>query len=153
MQLRNFPIIVLVLFSLVAACQGPPRPDLQRLYALQSHESIQQPPVVVIHGSMGARLSKSATGREIWTGSVFRILFGNYAELKLDIDPDTLTPGIMLGTGWTYLISGHTKESVDHYTTSKKEKPRQQSVTGAFRDSVIGGQMARTFSAAGPFSP
>ncbi len=106
MQLRNVPIIVLVL--LVAACQGPPRPDLQRLYALQSHDSVQQPPVVVIHGSMGARLSKSATGREIWPGSVFRILFGNYAELALDIDPDTLTPlaSDLLPSGITDQIAG-----------------------------------------------
>ncbi len=108
MQLRNFSIIVLVLFSLVAACQGPPRPDLQRLYALQSDDSIQQPPVVVIHGSMGARLSASATGRETWTGSMFRILFGNYTELTLDIDPDTLTPmaSDLLPSGITDQIAG-----------------------------------------------
>ncbi len=110
MQLRNFPLIVLVLLTLaiVTACHSPPRPDLQRLYALQSDESIQQPPVVVIHGSMGARLSKSATGREIWTGSVFRILFGNYAELKLDIDPATLSPlpSDLLPSGITDQIAG-----------------------------------------------
>ncbi len=108
MQHRNLLILGLALPLLVAGCLSPTRPDLRRLYALQSDDSVQQPPVVVIHGSMGARLSKGANGREFWPGSIFRILFSDYPELALDIDADTLAPrkGDVLPSGITDQIAG-----------------------------------------------
>lgn len=53
---------------------------------------MQQPPVIVIHGALGGRLYDSAAGREVWPGGLFSVLFGNYADLRLEIDPDTLKP-------------------------------------------------------------
>ncbi|MEM1262882.1 MAG: alpha/beta fold hydrolase [Pseudomonadota bacterium] len=50
-----------------------------------------QPPVVIVHGALGSRLDDS-DGREHWPGSLRRIAFGDYRELRLDIDPATLQP-------------------------------------------------------------
>lgn len=85
-------IVAIILMVLVAACASAPRPDLARLYALQTNSEIQQPPVIVIHGLMGARLSPRSGGKEVWTGSLLRLLFHDYAEVALDIDPKTLEP-------------------------------------------------------------
>lgn len=75
---------------LLASCAQPPRPDLGRLYAMQAHPL--QPPVVLIHGLLGSRLARVADGREVWPGSTWKLLFNDYSELALDIDPDTLEP-------------------------------------------------------------
>ncbi len=66
------------------------RPDLQRLY--RESRPVQQPPVILIHGLFGARLSDTASGKEIWFGNIGRLVFSNYAELALEIDPVTLEP-------------------------------------------------------------
>ncbi len=69
-----------------AACTSQESaPDLERLYAMQSGKA-DQPPLVLVHGYMGARLVEPDTGREIWpgTGKV------DYGGLALQIDPQTL---------------------------------------------------------------
>lgn len=67
------------------------RPDLHRLY-MQSMHVVDQPPVVFIHGVMGSKLRNSKTGEEVWPGSLERILFSNYSDVALKINPDTLKP-------------------------------------------------------------
>ena len=74
----------------LAACAGP-APDLQRLYSMQSNPDIQ-PPVVLIPGALGSRLAHGETGREVWPGPVWKIMFADYSELALEIDPETLEP-------------------------------------------------------------
>jgi len=70
---------LLVLSVLLTACTGP-RPDLGRLYAMQANAD-GQPPVVVIHGMPGSRLVSRDAGREVWSGSTWKILFHDYRAL------------------------------------------------------------------------
>jgi len=76
---------------LLAACAASPKTDLKRLYAMQAGNP-DQPPVVVVHGTLGGRLQHSATGKEHWPGSLGNVLFSDYRTLRLEIDPDTLQP-------------------------------------------------------------
>jgi hypothetical protein len=80
---------VLLLMSLCAGCARMARPDLARLYAGTGSD---QPPLVLVHGVLGARLA-DATGRERWPGGLRRLAFSDYADLALPIDPDRLAPG------------------------------------------------------------
>ena len=67
------------------------KPDLQRLY-MQSMAIEDQPPVVFIHGILGSKLKDRMTGKELWFGSLWKLLFDEHEELALRIDPDTLAP-------------------------------------------------------------
>lgn len=84
---------VLLICLALSACSGTAiRPDLARLYGA-SRAATDQPPVVLIHGVLGARLREGSDGVETWPGSVRRLLFDNYEHLALEIDPDSLLPG------------------------------------------------------------
>ncbi len=92
MTKRALNIIWTITAALIlTACAASPKTDLRRLYATQAG-SLDQPPVVVIHGALGSRLEDSGTGKERWPGSFGAILFSDYRTLKLEIDPDTLLP-------------------------------------------------------------
>lgn len=65
-------------------------PDLRRLYAT-GMERDWVPPVVIVPGILGSRLRERKSGRELWPGSVFNLLF-SARSLALDIDPTTLEP-------------------------------------------------------------
>ena len=82
--------LAVILLGLLAGCTGA-RPDLARLYAHQA-ESTPRPPVILIPGALGSRLAVAETGREVWPGSMRRLLMADYAALALEIDPDTLEP-------------------------------------------------------------
>lgn len=73
-----------------AGCSASVRPDLERLYSPRA-TAAALPPLVVVHGVLGARLA-DAGGRERWPGPVTRLLWSDYADLALPIDPDTLRP-------------------------------------------------------------
>lgn len=75
---------------LLMACTTPQKPDLKRLYATDRQG--QQPPLVLIHGTFGARLRSLNTGKDYWPGTLLDILFSDYRKLALDIDPASLTP-------------------------------------------------------------
>jgi len=79
-----------VMVALLQACSPQTQPDLQRLY--QTGKNVQQPPVIVLHGIMGARLADQSSGDEFWPGTISRLAFSDYAELALNIDPETLEP-------------------------------------------------------------
>ena len=65
-------------------------PDLRRLYA-SGMERVQVPPVIIVPGILGSRLRERKSGRELWPGSIFNVLFSAHS-LALDIDPTTLEP-------------------------------------------------------------
>lgn len=81
---------MLVLAVSLLGCNESPRPDLKRLYQLSS--KTETAPVILIPGAFGSRLRDRVSGREVWPGPWWRILFSSYPELALDIDPQTNTP-------------------------------------------------------------
>lgn len=83
-------LVVLAAIVVLTGCASP-APDLQRLYSMQSNPDIQ-PPVVLIPGAFGSRLADAETGREVWPGPAWKLMFADYAELALGIDPETLEP-------------------------------------------------------------
>lgn len=84
--------LLIIAFSglLLNACDNP-RPDLKRLYR-SSSAGVDQPPVILVPGILGSRLRDRQSGREVWPGSLFDKLFGDFTALALDIDPATLEP-------------------------------------------------------------
>ncbi len=88
----NLPLRTIILLLIVAALAGCSfkRPDLERLYWESSQ--VAQPPVILIHGIFGARLSDRVSGKEVWPGSIPSLVFSDYKELALEIDPLTLEP-------------------------------------------------------------
>ena len=89
-ELRQGILFVIAAFFL-GSCGKIIQPDLTRLYAMQEG-SVEQPPVILIHGLMGGRLSDKQTGKEQWPGSFGKLLFSDYRDLALEIDPQTLEP-------------------------------------------------------------
>ncbi len=51
---------------------------------------VEQPPLILIPGIMGSRLRDKNSGTTVWPGPLSRILFHDYHDLALDIDPQTL---------------------------------------------------------------
>lgn len=98
---------VIVLLVLLTGCAPSTRPDLGALYAVETRNP-DQPPVILIHGLLGARLADADSGKELWPGSLKRILFSDYEELALEIDPRTLesAPSKLLVTGITDTAAG-----------------------------------------------
>lgn len=88
-------IRALLMISLTLIISGCSRyraaPDLDWLYAA-AREADNRPPLILMHGQLGARLVDQSTGKERWPGSLYRMLFSRYADLALTIDPETLTP-------------------------------------------------------------
>lgn len=92
-----------------------------------------QPPVVIIHGALGSRLTDGENDRELWPGSIRQIAFSNYRNLQLDIDPTTLQPRVssMQATGVAIRAGGvdfygrilDTLESAGGYTRSDIGEP------------------------------
>ncbi|MEM9057443.1 MAG: hypothetical protein AAGD86_08200, partial [Pseudomonadota bacterium] len=75
---------------LLSGCATTTLPDLKNLYA-PTAGGAEQPPVILIHGVMGSRLN-DPSGRELWPGSIPRLIFHQYTDLELAIDPETLEP-------------------------------------------------------------
>jgi pimeloyl-ACP methyl ester carboxylesterase len=89
------PWLMAAILVLTTACSHPPtRPDLRRLYQ-SANLMVEQPPLIVIPGIMGSRLRDRTTQSVVWPGGVWRIVFHDYRELALEIDPATLkgSPG------------------------------------------------------------
>ncbi len=82
--------VFLVAALTLSGCATTSGPDLKALYAKQSGEAVP-PPLILIHGVLGSRLSQRDTGKEVWPGSIRSIAFSNYESLRLEIDPETLT--------------------------------------------------------------
>ena len=80
----------LILLFVLSACSTATKPDLPRLY--QQSWEVNQPPVILIHGIMGSRLEDTQSGEEVWFGSLSKLVFSDYREVALEIDPVTLEP-------------------------------------------------------------
>ncbi len=76
---------------LLAGCATTRAPDLARLYG-SARQARDQPPVILVHGILGSRLRAHPTGMEVWTGRLTKLLFSDYEDLALKIDPDSLEP-------------------------------------------------------------
>jgi pimeloyl-ACP methyl ester carboxylesterase len=82
--------LVIAAVLLIAGCShSPTKPDLRRLYQ-SANLVVEQPPLILIPGIMGSRLRDKTTQQVVWPGSIWRIVFHDYKELALDIDPETL---------------------------------------------------------------
>jgi hypothetical protein len=75
----------------LAGCAVVDRPRLAVMYGSVSRPD-DQPPLIVIPGAFGSSLRKRSSGREIWPASDYQLLFSDYRELELPIDPATLEP-------------------------------------------------------------
>jgi hypothetical protein len=75
----------------LAGCAAVDRPRLAVMYGSVSRPD-DQPPLILIPGAFGSSLRKRSSGREIWPASDSMLLFGDYRELELPIDPATLEP-------------------------------------------------------------
>lgn len=85
------PLVRLAAILLVlAGCMDYGTPNLQLLYR-QANE-VNQPPVIIIHGLLGGKLRDRDSLTELWFGSFTKLLFSNFENIKLGIDPDTLEP-------------------------------------------------------------
>lgn len=94
-------ILVAALSLLISACATSPLPDLKRLYSntadlgsihkKNAQESFQNP-VILLHGILGSRLRHTDTQEEIWPGSFIDLLFNDFQDVALPINPDSLTP-------------------------------------------------------------
>jgi pimeloyl-ACP methyl ester carboxylesterase len=89
-NLIRLPVVLILMALGLQSCSHATKPDLERLY--QQNRAVKQPPVILIHGMMGSRLTDSQSGKEVWIGTLSNMLFSNYREVALDIDPDTLLP-------------------------------------------------------------
>lgn len=81
-----------LLLLALAACGRMMAPDLERLY-LQTEARTSQPPVILIHGVLGAKLRERDDGREVWPGGIARLAFSDYRELTLPLTPAHARPG------------------------------------------------------------
>ena len=82
---------ILILFLLSGCSHNPLKPDLKSLYQVtSSKEAIR--PVILIHGILGAKIRNEKTNKEIWPGSFWKLMFKDYGNLRLKIDPKTLRP-------------------------------------------------------------
>ncbi|MFU8833196.1 MAG: alpha/beta fold hydrolase, partial [Wenzhouxiangella sp.] len=104
---KTFLICLLSASSLAGCATTVPRqPDLVRLYETARTE-ISQPPIILIPGLMGSRLTSESEG-EIWPGSFFNVLFSRFESSALAIDPEALLPmtGDMEPAGITGKFAG-----------------------------------------------
>ena len=89
-------LALLCLAATIAACGGPTRPDLVRLYEDASHNDAQ-PPVILIHGLMGSTLVERGSGKEFWPGSISTLAFSSYRELGRMKETEDADGGLVPG--------------------------------------------------------
>ncbi|NDP43851.1 MAG: hypothetical protein GZ089_14215 [Aromatoleum sp.] len=82
-------LLTLVASFALAACSMPLRPDLARLYRAGA-EAADTTPVIIIPGLFGSRLRDRTTEVEVWPGAASAVLFGDYRQLELKFDRETL---------------------------------------------------------------
>jgi len=91
-------ITLLLTAVMLVGCAGQTIPDLSRLYRAPDHPDLHaasiadQPPVILIHGAFGSRLNHIDTDKEYWPGGLTDILFSEYRDIALSINPETLQP-------------------------------------------------------------
>ena len=85
-------VIIFAVVLLMSSCSKELKPDLAHLYDT-SYISYDTPaPVILIHGIMGSKLRDKNSLKELWFGSLKNLIFSNYKDVGLKIDPLTLEP-------------------------------------------------------------
>ena len=95
MNHNNYKITTVVIFAvviLISACSKNIQPDLAHLYDTTYISYETPPPVILIHGIMGSKLRDKNSLKELWFGSLKNLIFSNYKDVGLKIDPQTLEP-------------------------------------------------------------
>jgi hypothetical protein len=125
-------ILLPILLLALQACSHAVKPDLERLY--EQSRNVNQPPVILIHGLMGSRLSEVDSGEEVWVGNVSKLLFSSYEDLALEIDPQTLRPRAskLVASGLLDKVAGtdfyaditHTLETAGRFQRKEPGRPQ-----------------------------
>jgi len=77
----------------LAGCAAFDRPRLETVYRdAAAVTGGPRPPLILIPGAFGSSLRHRQTRDEIWPASDPKLLLGNYRELEMPIDPDSLEP-------------------------------------------------------------
>ncbi len=87
---KRILLTCLLAILLLPGCGRQLKPDLARLYELS--DAAEQPPVIIIPGILGSRIANKHNDKEVWIGPITRVLFSDFDELRLTIDPETLEP-------------------------------------------------------------
>ena len=89
----------------LVGCAALDQSRLGRLYGEVSRPA-DQPPLILIPGAFGSSLRDRRDGRELWPVSAPKLLLGNYRELALPIDPDTLEADASQAEAYAVLREG-----------------------------------------------
>ena len=77
--------------AIALGCTAVGAPPLAELYR-DAERGRELPPLVVIPGAYGSLLREARSGREIWPGPAWRVLFSRYETLAVAFDEDSLEP-------------------------------------------------------------
>ncbi len=91
-QLVPFRMMLVTLFFCLGSCSQTLKPDLSHLYKTTYVHYDTPTPTILIHGIMGSKLRDSDNLKELWFGNIKNLLFSNYKDLALEINPLTLEP-------------------------------------------------------------
>lgn len=88
MNIKNTILLLGIMLVMLVGCGRQLKPDLARLYRVSN--ATEQPPVIIIPGILGSKIAEKQDDKEVWIGPITRVLFSDFDELRLDIDPETL---------------------------------------------------------------
>jgi pimeloyl-ACP methyl ester carboxylesterase len=88
----QYLILTVFLTLLLGSCSKEIKPDLAQLYNTSHISYDRSPPVILIHGIMGSKLRDKNNLKEFWFGSLKNLIFSNYIDVGLQINPETLEP-------------------------------------------------------------
>ncbi|HHL32285.1 MAG TPA: hypothetical protein ENJ41_06830, partial [Oceanospirillales bacterium] len=91
---NKYPYFIITVFLTLCltSCSKELKPDLARLYNTNYISYDRTPPVILIHGIMGSKLRDKNNLKEKWFGSLKNLIFSNYVDVGLKINPETLEP-------------------------------------------------------------
>jgi pimeloyl-ACP methyl ester carboxylesterase len=117
------PLLALLLFALAGAARAGSKPDLARLYEAQATDP-DQPPVVLIHGLLGATLVDPQSGKQVWPGSLGTMPVSNYAALRTDGPGGALVPGdLVYGLGGVVDYYGELTKVLENVGRFRRAQP------------------------------
>jgi pimeloyl-ACP methyl ester carboxylesterase len=85
------PLLLTIILTL-AACSNSNKPNLARLYQLNSSSQSEEVPLILTHGILGSKLRYKNSKLEIWPGNVSKLVFSKYKDLAYDIDDVDIEP-------------------------------------------------------------
>jgi hypothetical protein len=85
-------LLFLTIILTLTACNNSNKPNLARLYQLNSSSQSDDIPLILTHGILGSKLRSKKSKIEIWPGNVSKLVFSKYKDLAYDIDNITIEP-------------------------------------------------------------